>query len=200
MFKRDGKEAALGECVPAGTPCSECGYAVEEHVGRACPAATRRVGGTDSRPEYAVTFGAKETNPKDAIGSKKAPMSTLPAGVLAEMGVAMFEGKAKYGAFNYRVAGVRASVYYDAACRHLFSWWEGEDIDPDSGMPHIVKLLTCLAVLRDAQRNGMVNDDRPPISPIDYATLNEKTAAIIEMHKDKAPRHYTREDKVGGAL
>ena len=140
----------------------------------------------------------KDTNPKDAIGSKKAPMSTLPAGVLAEMGVAMLEGKSKYGAFNYRIAGVRASVYYDAACRHLFSWWEGEDIDPDSGMPHIVKLLTCLVVLRDAQRNGMVNDDRPPISPIGYDKLNEKTAAIIEMHKDKSPRHYTREDKIGG--
>jgi hypothetical protein len=138
----------------------------------------------------------KDTNPKDAIGSKKAPMSTLPAGVLAEMGVAMLEGKAKYGAFNYRIAGVRSSVYYDALMRHIMAWWEGEDIDPDSGLPHVVKALVTLAVLRDAQRNGMVTDDRPPISPIGYANLNAKTAAIIEMHKDKSPRHYTREDKI----
>jgi len=140
----------------------------------------------------------KETNPKDAIGSKKAPMSTLPAGVLAEMGVAMLEGKAKYGAFNYRIAGVRSSVYYDALMRHIMAWWEGEDIDPDSGLPHVTKALVTLAVLRDAQRNGMVTDDRPPISPIGYADLNAKSAAIVEMHKDKSPRHYTWDDKIGG--
>jgi len=138
----------------------------------------------------------KESNPKDKIGSKKAPMSTLPAGVLAEIGVAMMEGKAKYGAFNYRIAGIRSSVYYDALMRHIMAWWEGEDIDPASGLPHVVKALSTLVVLRDAQRNGMVNDDRPPISPIDYDDLNAKTAAIIEMHKDKSPRQYTRDDPV----
>lgn len=141
----------------------------------------------------------KESNPKDEIGGRKAPMSTLPAGVLAEMGVAMLEGKAKYGAYNYRVSGVRASVYYDALMRHIMAWWEGEDIDPDSGLSHVTKAIVTLAVLRDAQRNNMVTDDRPPVSPIGYADLNAKAAAIIEMHKDKAPRHYTRADKIGGA-
>jgi hypothetical protein len=163
--------------------CELCNFPLKHHDGLDC--------------HIQVTSDTcKDTNPKDAIGSRKAPMSTLPAGVLAEIGVAMMEGKAKYGAFNYRIAGIRSSVYYDALQRHIMAWWEGEDIDPASGLPHVVKALSTLVVLRDAQRNGMVNDDRPPISLIDYDDLNAKTAAIIEMHKDKAPRQYTRDDPV----
>jgi hypothetical protein len=73
----------------------------------------------------------------------------------------MLEG-AKYGRHNYRVAGVRSSVYYDAALRHLTAWWEGQDEDPDSGLSHIVKAICCLVVLRDAMHNEKLNDDRPP--------------------------------------
>ena len=133
----------------------------------------------------------KSTNPKDAIGVRKAPMSTVPPAVLAELGVAMLEGAAKYGKYNYRVAGVRASVYYDALMRHLFAWWEGEDIDPDSGLSHITKAIACLTVLRDAQMRSMVTDDRPPKSTPFYARLNESSGVIIDKHADKNPIHYT---------
>ena len=92
----------------------------------------------------------KDTNPKDAIGISKAPLSTVSAAVLMEVGVAMLEGASKYGRHNYRAAGVRASVYYDALMRHAMAWWEGEDLDPDSGMSHITKAITTLVVLRDA--------------------------------------------------
>ena len=73
----------------------------------------------------------KPTNPKDALGVRKVPFSTISAPVIAELGVAMLEGAMKYGRHNYRVIGVRGSVYYDAVMRHMFSWWEGENIDPD---------------------------------------------------------------------
>lgn len=136
----------------------------------------------------------KQTNPKDLIGVNKAPMSTVPANVMAELGVAMLEGASKYGRHNYRVAGVRASVYYDATIRHLFAWWEGEDLDPDSGMSHITKAIASLTVLRDAMIQGMSTDDRPPRSVPIYGVLNPSAALIIERHKDKSPRHYTADD------
>lgn len=133
----------------------------------------------------------KPSNPKDLVGVGKAPMSTVSAPVLAEIGVAMLEGACKYGRHNYRAVGVRASVYYDALMRHIMAWWEGQDTDPDSGMPHIVKAVTTLVVLRDAQIQGMVEDDRPPSSPEFYTELNKLAAQIIERHKDKNPKHYT---------
>jgi len=61
----------------------------------------------------------KDTNPKDAVGIAKAPISVVSAVVVAELGLAMFEGARKYGRHNWRAAKARASVYYDAAWRHL---------------------------------------------------------------------------------
>jgi hypothetical protein len=102
--------------------------------------------------------------------------------VLLEIGLGMLDGGCKYGPFNYRAAGVRASVYYDAAMRHLMAFWEGEDIDPDSGLPHIVKAMTTLTVLRDSQIMGNWVDDRPPQVPggAGVAALNKLAAAIID--------------------
>lgn len=137
---------------------------------------------------------AKPTNPKDMVGIRKTPMSTVPANVLAEVGVAMLEGASKYGRHNYRVAGVRASVYYDGVMRHLMAWWEGEDIDPDSGLSHITKAITSLVVLRDSMMQGMCTDDRPPRAVSFFPDLNAAASAIVDKYADKCPRHYTIAD------
>lgn len=133
---------------------------------------------------------SKDTNPKDAVGILKVAMSTVSAPVLAEVGVAMLEGARKYGRHNYRVSGVRASVYYDAAMRHLLQWWEGEDTDPDSGMSHVTKAITSLVVLRDAMVNDMVTDDRPPKAPSGWLReLNAVVEDLFEKYPDAAPAH-----------
>lgn len=107
-------------------------------------------------------MNTKPTNPKDIVGVTKAPLHYLPSNVLLEVALGLLEGGCKYGSHNYRKAGVRASVYYDATMRHLMGWWEGEDIDPDSGLSHITKAIASLIVLRDAMQNDMWTDDRPP--------------------------------------
>lgn len=122
----------------------------------------------------------KDTNPKDAVGISKPPLSTVPGPVLMEVGVAMLEGALKYGRHNYRSAGVRSSVYFDAAMRHLLRWWEGEDIDPDSGLSHIVKAIATLFVLRDAQMIGKIAfDDRPP--PSDQSWFKQLEARVVDL-------------------
>lgn len=130
-------------------------------------------------------MSTKDSNPKDALGCKKPPLSTVSSAVLFEVGAAMLEGACKYGRHNYREVGVRSSVYYDATMRHLMAWWEGEDIDPDSGLPHVTKALASLAVLRDAQINEMVDDDRPPsLKPGWMAGVQERVTAILERYPE----------------
>ena len=130
-------------------------------------------------------INTKPTNPKDAVGIKKAPMSTLPANVLMELSLALMEGARKYGRHNYRAIGVRSSVYYDAAMRHLMDWWEGVDNDKDSGLSHIVKAMACLVVLRDSMHQGNLNDDRPPASPEGWLEeLNKKAEALIDKYPE----------------
>lgn len=138
----------------------------------------------------------KLTNPKDMVGTRKAGISCVPQAVLAELGVAMLEGACKYGRFNWRASGVRASVYLDALNRHIFQqWWdEGEDIDLDSQLSHITKGISTLVVMRDAMIQGMLVDDRPPRSKPFMAELNQAAGAVIDRHTDKSPRHYTIDD------
>lgn len=130
----------------------------------------------------------KETNPKDALGCKKPPMSTVPGPVLYELGAAMLEGACKYGRHNYRVIGVRASIYFDAAFRHLMDWWEGEDLDPDSGLPHLAKAMACLAILRDADIRDMLQDDRPPASPASWMVeMQARIDDILKRYPEPLP-------------
>ena len=139
-----------------------------------------------------VVMTTKPTNPKDGIGVAKRPMSYLPALVLQECGVAMMEGGLKYGAYNWRVAGLRASIYFDATFRHVMDWWEGEDIDPDSGVSHITKAITGLMAIRDSMIYGNWVDDRPPANPNHEAhrqALQATVDALREKHPEPIPRH-----------
>ena len=113
-------------------------------------------------------LSVKSTNPKDAVGTKKwRQYCTVPTTIIWELGVAMLEGARKYGRHNYRIAGVRASVYVDAAKGHIDQWWEGEDIDKDSQLSHITKAVASLVVLRDAMIQDRWVDDRPPKTDLD---------------------------------
>jgi hypothetical protein len=142
-------------------------------------------------------MNTKDTNPKDAIGTMKVPLSVIPTRVLWNLGLAMLEGACKYGRHNYRAAGTRASVYFDATVgRHLLPWWEGEDIDADSGLHHIDKAIASLFVLRDSMLQGNWIDDRPPRAVPDLKALNAKAAEIIKRYEGLKPHHYTIKDEL----
>lgn len=138
----------------------------------------------------------KPTNPKDAVGIRKVAFSCLPWRVLYRVALGMMEGALKYGRHNYRGAGVRASVYFDATVgRHIGPWWEGEDIDPDSGEHHIDKAIASLLVLRDSMLQGNWTDDRPPRGNVDLAELNKRAAALLDRYPPEGqPHHWTIED------
>lgn len=162
--------------------------------------------------------GAKPSNPKDALGIMKVPYSTIPATVLAELGIAMLEGALKYGRHNYRAIGVRASVYYDAnVARHMALFWEGEDEDPDTcalaetdtgfyngegksvirgtGISHLTKAIAGLVVLRDAQIQGKFVDDRPPRTKAGWQNeLNKKVKALLVKYPN-AVKPYVEGDE-----
>jgi hypothetical protein len=121
------------------------------------------------------------TNPKDLVGKFKALISSVPAPVLFEVGVALLEGALKYGRHNYRVTPVKASIYYDATFRHLTAWWEGEDIDPDSDLSHVTKAIASLVVLRDAMIQNKFVDDRPPKTITSW--LPELNKLVAKLHE-----------------
>jgi hypothetical protein len=100
------------------------------------------------------------TNPKDAIASNKPPLALVPTGLLIPLSRVMELGAKKYGLWNWRATKVRYSVYIHAAIRHILSAMDGEDLDPESGQPHIAHAAACVAILLDAASVGTLVDDR----------------------------------------
>ena len=134
-------------------------------------------------------------NPKDAIGSEKNPHCTVSQAVMAEVGVAMMEGARKYGRHNYRSTDIRASIYYDATRRHLDAWWEGEDIDAESGIHHITKAIAGLTVLRDGMIQDKIDDDRPPVTPAYHKDYVKKLVAGVLKRLPESVEPFTERDK-----
>ena len=140
----------------------------------------------------------KPTNPKDIIGSAKLPLHLWPTTATILGALALMDGALKYGRSNWREAGVRATIYVDAARRHLDAWLEGEDDADDSSVPHLGHALACIAILIDAQAHGKLVDDRLYGDPRDYRrfidTMTERVKVIQANHEGKDPKHYTIED------
>ena len=138
----------------------------------------------------------KDTNPKDAIGSSKLPMHLIPGTAKAALAIAFLEGALKYGKYNWRVAGVRASIYADALERHLEKWKNGEDIDCKTGVPHLASVMACAAIIIDAEHCGKLTDDRPPSAPVaEYIdTLAEHVRYLQKLYEGESPHQYTIED------
>mgnify|MGYP001569976814 CR=1 FL=1 len=138
----------------------------------------------------------KNTNPKDICGSSKLPLSLWPMSATALGCLGLLDGMLKYGRMNWRKAGVRATIYYDALTRHMTKWMEGEDVDSDSGLPHLAHALACLAIVVDAKAAGMLNDDRHVRGgTIEFLKeLTPHVARLKALHKDRTPRHWTIRD------
>lgn len=137
--------------------------------------------------EIDILDNIKQSNPKDLIGVEKTPFSTISMPVFAEVGVAMLEGALKYGRHNYREIGVRTSVYIDATMRHVTAYWEGESIDPDSGVSHLTKAISSLMVLRDAEIRDKVYDDRPTGTTGFFQALNLKVKELLKQYPEPKP-------------
>jgi len=100
------------------------------------------------------------SNPKDIAGTKKPPLRLLPTIGLVYLAKVMALGAKKYGPWNWRDAAVRATVYDEAALRHLFAVLDGQDLDEESGLPHEAHIMACMAIKLDAKACGKLIDDR----------------------------------------
>jgi hypothetical protein len=103
-----------------------------------------------------------QTNPKDRLGIKKVRLSLVPEASIIYQALAMEDGANKYGPYNWREKKVKASIYIDAAKRHLAQWFDGEECASDSKKPHLAHALACLGIIVDALETGNLIDDRPP--------------------------------------
>lgn len=139
---------------------------------------------------------AKPSNPKDIVGSNKLPLSLFPATAIAEGSLGFLNGQCKYGRDNFLVIGIRASIYVDAALRHLLAWYAGREVDPEDGVPDLGAALACIAIIVDSRAAGTMVDDRRVANGYlqRIAELTPEVERIKELHAHRDPRHYTIAD------
>lgn len=89
----------------------------------------------------------------------KAPLSMVPLAALEPEARVMGFGAKKYGRMNY-TEGFEYSRLIDACLRHVYSFQNGEDIDPESGMSHLAHARCCLGMLLHCIALGTAIDDR----------------------------------------
>ncbi len=68
-------------------------------------------------------------------------------------------GAKKYASDNWR-NGFKWRRLIGAAMRHLTAIMDGEDIDPESGLPHVDHLACCVMFLSEHQKKKLGSDDR----------------------------------------
>jgi hypothetical protein len=129
---------------------------------------------------------ASTTNPKDLFGAVKVSTSKLPFAGIAHGAHAMMDGAVKYGPYNWRDKKVIASIYVDAAERHLRGWFEGEETASDSEVHHLGHAIACLSIILDAQENGTLIDDRPNGKGVAGRILERLSGVIKRRAAEKA--------------
>ena len=90
----------------------------------------------------------------------KARYDLLPPEALHVLVLVYSLGARKYGDRNWE-RGMKYSRPYAAAQRHLWAWWRGEDLDPETGLPHLAHAAWNVLALLQYQLKKRGEDDRP---------------------------------------
>lgn len=140
----------------------------------------------------------KASNPKDAASDTRIPLWLLSGVAKIHWALAQFAGMLKYGAWNWRAAGIRMSVYLSAMERHIEGLKAGEEYDPVDGTRHEGNIMACAAIIMDARAAGKLIDDRPP--RLDHRPTVAEGEALMaklrEQYKNRAPKHFSINDDI----
>lgn len=117
----------------------------------------------------------KPTNPKDAIGVKKVPMSCLSSQAVALIAEAIVVEEVML-----QETDVCVTEQFNAAMSHLMSFWEG--MGDDWSVPHLARAMARIMVIRAAELAGILEDDREftDENGVHIAGLNTAAGKVIE--------------------
>jgi len=93
-------------------------------------------------------------------GTKLARFDLIPVEPLRLLAEHYGRGAQKYADRNWE-KGYEWSKSFAALNRHLWAFWSGEDIDPETGSPHLTAVMWHAAAMLEYSRTHPEFDDRP---------------------------------------
>lgn len=118
----------------------------------------------------------------------KPDLSLIPSEFSAEVARAFMHGEKKYGRYNY-LNGMEWSRIVAALKRHVDAFWDGEDLDSESGYSHLGHAGACLAMLMVYKNRNLGTDNRykPTVAQTNdempeswFKINNTKISAILD--------------------
>jgi len=91
----------------------------------------------------------------------KPNFSLIPLCTLEDEARVWAYGERKYAAYNW-AKGMAWSIPLACALRHLSSWQKGEELDFESGQPHLAHVMCNIRMLMLYSKTFPEGDDRPP--------------------------------------
>lgn len=91
----------------------------------------------------------------------KPPMHLLPWDALLELARHYEAGAKKYPERNWEKGFKWSEQTAASLMRHLAKWHQGEDFDPENGMPHDLAIAWNALALVTFRLRGIGEDDRP---------------------------------------
>ena len=116
-------------------------------------------------------------------GSKPARYDLIPAGPLRRLAEHFGYGATKYADRNWE-RGYKWSLSFAALNRHLWAFWNGEDIDAESGSEHITAVIWHAMALSEFAGRDLGTDDRP------YKPQVVDSAKALSDYLDRTERRY----------
>lgn len=122
--------------------------------------------------------------PKGVKGVKAARHDLIPGHPIHMLAQVYGYGTQKYADRNWEM-GYEWGKSYAALQRHLVSFWAGEELDEESGLPHLAHAMWHMATLMEFARNDLGTDDRSKlVAKLDSTLLNPQE---IEDAKPASP-------------
>lgn len=106
--------------------------------------------------------GTTDFNPN--VGAKfdvdKVGVDMLPPAALVEIARVLDFGAKKYSSYNW-ANGIKFSRIYASLLRHIWAWWRGENLDPETGLSHLAHAGCNVLFLLQLSETRKSFDDRP---------------------------------------
>jgi hypothetical protein len=120
--------------------------------------------------------------------NEKPMMELLSRVALEGCATVLTFGSKKYAPDNWR-KGFKWRRLIGAAMRHLMAISDGEDVDPESGLPHVDHLACCVMFLSEHQKKNLGEDDRWKPDTKDRSPLKAVVSAYCESTSTPPPAY-----------
>lgn len=117
------------------------------------------------------------------FNSGKARLSLVPTSMTYYTGMGLTYGEIKYNTHNWR-KGFKWSSLIDSLMRHLEAFKEGEDIDAESGLPHLAMIGCNVAFLIEHYDKNLGEDDRfkaPPGQTLTFKMPEQRLGNVVTL-------------------